>query len=113
MAQVENVYGYCPKCGAPGKQRERRPNGNDICENGHEYPSRDALVKEKSKFFIKINKPYRCDVVIRDKHGHLFAASPDTSAAVFTSEELPEAILTIHEQVKYHTDWDIIVKIIE
>ena len=40
---VESVYGYCPKCGAPGVQRERRPNGNDKCEKGCSYPSRDAL----------------------------------------------------------------------
>lgn len=39
-------YGYCPLCGAPGLTRERRPNGNDRCILGHEYPSRDAL-KEK------------------------------------------------------------------
>ena len=36
-------YGYCPKCGAPGKLRERRPNGNDTCQRGHSYPSKDAL----------------------------------------------------------------------
>jgi len=38
-----SVYGYCPKCGAPGKNRERNPNGNDTCENEHVYPSREAL----------------------------------------------------------------------
>jgi len=36
------AYGFCPKCGAPGVSRERRPNGNDICRTGHEYPSREA-----------------------------------------------------------------------
>ena len=36
-------YGYCPKCGAKGKARERRLNGNDICENNHIYPSKDAV----------------------------------------------------------------------
>ncbi len=35
-------YGYCPICAAPGKERERRANGDDRCENGHTYPSRDA-----------------------------------------------------------------------
>jgi hypothetical protein len=33
------VYGYCPECGAKGVQRERRPNGNDKCANGHTYQS--------------------------------------------------------------------------
>lgn len=36
-------YGYCPHCGAPGKNRERRINGNDTCENGHVYPSKSSL----------------------------------------------------------------------
>ena len=40
------VYGFCPECGAEGVTRERRPNGNDRCKNGHCYPSRNA-VKEK------------------------------------------------------------------
>jgi hypothetical protein len=33
------VYGYCPECGAKGVMRERRPDGNDKCANGHTYPS--------------------------------------------------------------------------
>ena len=43
LAQPEQepvaVYGYCPECGAKGVMRERRPNGNDKCANGHTYPS--------------------------------------------------------------------------
>lgn len=42
-------YGYCPKCGAKGKSRERRMDGNDTCVKGHKYPSKDALV-QKPKF---------------------------------------------------------------
>jgi ssDNA-binding Zn-finger/Zn-ribbon topoisomerase 1 len=37
-------YGKCPKCGANGYMRERRPNGNDTCINYHTYPSKDAVV---------------------------------------------------------------------
>jgi hypothetical protein len=33
------VYGYCPECGAKGVMRERRPDGNDKCANGHTYQS--------------------------------------------------------------------------
>lgn len=40
------VYGFCPKCGAPGRLRERRWNGNDVCFNGHEYPSSKAIYPE-------------------------------------------------------------------
>lgn len=36
-------YGYCPQCSAPGKLRERRMNGNDICEKGHKYPSANGM----------------------------------------------------------------------
>lgn len=38
-----SAYGVCPKCGAPGSTRERRPNGNDTCTAGHSYPSRHAV----------------------------------------------------------------------
>lgn len=38
------TYGNCPKCGAMGAGRERRPNGNDECENGHIYPSANAVM---------------------------------------------------------------------
>lgn len=40
-------YGYCPICGAPGVMRERRPNGDDRCANGHTYPSKDAVMEQK------------------------------------------------------------------
>lgn len=46
----ECPYGWCPICGAPGKSRERRPNGNDRCEKGHVYPSASAaqVLQEQS-----------------------------------------------------------------
>ncbi len=40
-------YGNCPKCGTEGVARERRPNGNDRCGNGHTYPSKDAVKPPK------------------------------------------------------------------
>lgn len=40
---AKSNYGYCPTCGAPGVERERRLNGNDTCTNGHVYPSAKAL----------------------------------------------------------------------
>jgi ssDNA-binding Zn-finger/Zn-ribbon topoisomerase 1 len=43
MTPNQNAYGFCPKCGAPGVQRERRPDGNDKCQHGHVYPSKSAL----------------------------------------------------------------------
>ena len=41
------VYGYCPKCGAPGVSRERRPNGDDVCKRGHKYRSAEAVSQPK------------------------------------------------------------------
>lgn len=45
----EAVYGYCPFCHAPGVSRERRINGNDLCSNGHKYPSSSSSKKEENK----------------------------------------------------------------
>ena len=33
------LYGYCPKCGAPG---ERRTYEGDRCQQWHKYPSNEA-----------------------------------------------------------------------
>lgn len=38
------MYGYCPRCGSPVEMRERRPNGNDRCQNQHTYPSIESVV---------------------------------------------------------------------
>ena len=47
------VYGYCPECGGVGVMRERRPNGDDKCTNGHKYPSSKALAEQPAQ-------PKRC-----------------------------------------------------
>lgn len=57
-----DVYGYCPICGAPGVSRERRPNGNDRCEAGHEYPSKDTVARaEFSEVVVKDPADERID----------------------------------------------------
>lgn len=38
------AYDFCPICGAPGVERERRPDGFDTCDMGHRYPSRSRLL---------------------------------------------------------------------
>lgn len=43
------VYGYCPECGGVGVMRERRPNGDDKCTNGHKYPSSKALAEQPAQ----------------------------------------------------------------
>ena len=37
---------FCPTCGAHTVERDRRPGGDDRCENGHVYPSFEALTQE-------------------------------------------------------------------
>ena len=44
------VYGYCPECGGAGVMRERRPNGDDKCTNGHKYPSSKALAEHPAQY---------------------------------------------------------------
>lgn len=56
-----NVYGYCPICGMPGILRERRLNGNDKCQNGHTYPSKDAVyckqnIKQQIKYTTRVKR---------------------------------------------------------
>ena len=51
LAQTQepvSVYGYCPECGAKGVMRERRPNGNDKCANGHTYPSSTSTPPQRT-----------------------------------------------------------------
>ena len=57
--ETVNPYGFCPKCGAPGKARERRLNGNDICTNNDTYPSSSAIyhpaTKSLSSVTVEVN----------------------------------------------------------
>lgn len=43
-------YGYCPHCKSEGRIRERHPQGNDTCREGHVYPSVKALSTREPKF---------------------------------------------------------------
>lgn len=48
-------YGYCPICGEKGRSRERRLNGDDMCYNGHNYPSIAALQSKPERTGIPLN----------------------------------------------------------
>ena len=68
---MEINYGFCPMCGAPGFSRERRPNGDDVCERGHKYPSLNA-VREPSYLGQWVHKITNTIIeVIADYRGHL------------------------------------------
>jgi hypothetical protein len=62
-----SLYGFCPVCGFKGLKRERRPNGDDMCPNGHEYPSRNRVFvdnKSKPKRIVDING----DIIVDPQH---------------------------------------------
>ena len=45
MTTTQSQYGNCPVCGSPGISRERRPDGNDKCSNGHLYKSSASITR--------------------------------------------------------------------
>ena len=49
VASDHGLYGLCPVCGGNGISRERRLNGDDTCENGHTYPSSQAIPAEEDQ----------------------------------------------------------------
>lgn len=50
---VDRGYGFCPICGAAGGKRERRPNGNDACDNDHTYPSKKAVKAKITESYLR------------------------------------------------------------
>jgi hypothetical protein len=58
ITSAPSPYGYCPICGKPGKLRERRLNGNDVCEGNHTYPSKDSLDEPSGLKLLKYLEAY-------------------------------------------------------
>lgn len=48
------IFGLCPMCDAQGLSRECRPDGYDVCENGHEYLSKDAVTFKRARVKRKV-----------------------------------------------------------
>ena len=67
-------YGYCPACGGLGLSRERRPNGNDRCENGHEYPSSSSVASTLDRVSLEAEKLHRLRIE-RDHFREAWAAA--------------------------------------
>ncbi len=102
-----NPTGYCPDCGKPGVERERRPNGNDRCEGGHTYPSSTSLEYPGQ---AACNKPpvARCglipiagpdDLIVHDLcvfKGTLFAAT-DRGLMEMVDDKLVRVLLVEEE----------------
>ena len=65
LAQTQEpvaVYGYCPECGAKGVMRERRPNGNDKCANGHTYPSSTSIPPQRTWVDLTAEQMLECNM---------------------------------------------------
>lgn len=60
-------YGICPICGSEVIMRERRKDGNDKCEKGHYYPSKDTI----KEFSEKAPPGWRGTVAAMKKHPEL------------------------------------------
>ena len=72
---TELVYGLCPICGSKGVSRERRPNGNDKCEAGHTYPSKDAITADS-----RHTHPLRTELTDKCPHcGWIICTCDDSS----------------------------------
>lgn len=54
--ETKSSYGYCPICGSSCLERERRYNGNDVCEKSHTYPSRDSIDSDKAMKIKVLNR---------------------------------------------------------
>jgi hypothetical protein len=67
-------YGYCPTCGGLGLSRERRPNGNDRCENGHEYQSSSSVASTLDRVSLEAEKLHRLRIE-RDHFREAWAAA--------------------------------------
>jgi len=80
-------YGFCPECGVRGYYRERRPNGNDKCLNGHTYPSAKAV---PSRFIQK--EPDTHPPVISETSGGADITQADIAQLLFSDQEFIDAI---------------------
>ncbi len=91
-------YGFCPKCGAPGKTRERRPDGNDKCSKGHSYPSKQAVpssggnVRHREASVLIDRTPSDGEVLIEERTGlFLPVVAFDVGVETFScSSDAPE-----------------------
>ena len=61
------LYGFCPKCGAPGEMRESIDGaGKDRCQRKHTYPSAQA-VKSPGMASPELQKESRKDSIAQSR----------------------------------------------
>lgn len=46
LSKSGEAYGFCPICGYPGAERERRPDGDTKCCLGHKYKSTNSILTQ-------------------------------------------------------------------
>ena len=109
------VYGYCPECGAKGVIRERRPNGDDKCANGHTYPSSTSTPPQRTE-----QEPvaYLCENAVGHRYFRwkkpsstykpiaLYTAPPQRKP--LTDKVITQVINSMPKKMKgFMVDWDL------
>jgi hypothetical protein len=84
-------YGLCPQCGKEGHSRERRLNGNDVCVNGHTYPSSTAVPIRTSTVEDELSATYAdCSVEDWDGYGACAISAKAVENAKLFVNNFPE-----------------------
>ena len=84
-------YGFCPQCGKEGHSRERRLNGNDVCVNGHTYPSSTAVYTSVTSIEDEISAMYAdCSVEDWDGYGACAISAKAVENAKLFVNNFPE-----------------------
>jgi hypothetical protein len=73
-----------------------------INENTYTYID----IKTSHKFCVKINKPYRQDIVYRNKQGNLSIVAPNNPCTAFTADELANVIVEVTKLCNMSRIWD-------
>ena len=97
---MELSYGRCPVCNAPGKMRERRINGNDVCENNHTYPSVTSIHEDPNNIYrVSIPVPnYDRDCSIDQELYFKGKKSPSL-------KEVRDVCLSLHDRDKAYPEY--------
>ena len=80
------AYGYCPECGEKGVMRERRPNGNDKCANGHTYPSSKSAPPQPEQLHASEDVSIGVDVTEDGAHVTALRSYRNGAKVVFYSQ---------------------------
>lgn len=91
-------YGWCPRCGMRGQSRERRPDGNDRCVAGHQYPSRDSVtdaVQARAIRDARSAKTGEVTLVLRHKESKAWRVAPELPRIRWLDDAIAAGAVTV------------------